>query len=90
VLLNRRRGNDVITMGDVQKSLGKDVFASLPSDDVSLTESLNTGRPEVLRNRSKYGKDLEAMSKLLMHSHSTNGKNHKKGGVLSVFRRSRS
>jgi len=90
IIVNRRRRNDVITLGDVQKALGKDVFASLSNDEVALTESLNAGKPEILRNRSKYGKELEAMSKLLLNSHSTNGKNHRKGGMLSVFRRSRS
>lgn len=87
IVVNRRRTTDVITVGDVSKTLGKDVLATLPNDEVSLTESLNTGKPEVLRSRSKYGRELEALSRRLVSEHSPNGHRPKRGGMLGVFRR---
>jgi pilus assembly protein CpaE len=88
VIVNRRRSSDMITVADVSKTLGKDVLATLPNEEAALTESLNTGKPEVMRSRSKYGRELESLVGLLSQN-STNGKNHKSAGMLSVFRRSR-
>lgn len=89
VLVNRRRGGDVITVGDVSKTLGKDVLATLPNEEAALTESLNTGKPEVLRARSKYGRELESLVRVLGNSYSTNGKHSSGSGMLGVFRRGR-
>jgi pilus assembly protein CpaE len=86
IVVNRRRSSDVITVGDVSKTLGKQVLSTLPNDEASLTESLNTGKPEVLRSRSKYGRELEALSRQLVNSHSSNGRRPKRG-MLGVFRR---
>jgi len=85
IVVNRRRGSDVITTGDVSKTLGKDVLGTLPSDDAALLEALNTGNPEVLRNRSKYGRDVQSLIRALANSHSTNGKH--RSGVKGLFRR---
>jgi pilus assembly protein CpaE len=83
------RNDDVITTGDVSKTLGKDVLAVLPNEDSALMESLNTGKPEVLRNRSKYGREVETVVSLLTNTLSTNGKHSKSGGKRGLFRRSR-
>jgi pilus assembly protein CpaE len=87
VIVNRRRSSDVITIADVSKALGKDVLATLPNEEAALTDSLNTGKPEVLRNRSKYGRELEAMARSLTSAHSPNGRNGKASGVMGIFRR---
>lgn len=89
IIVNRRRSDDVITTGDVSKTLGKDVLAVLPNEDSALMESLNTGKPEVLRNRSKYGREVETVVSLLTNTHSTNGKHTKSGSKRGLFRRSR-
>jgi pilus assembly protein CpaE len=86
VVVNRRSSSDVITISDVSKALGKDVLATLPNEEAALTESLNTGRPEVLRNRSKYGRELESLIRLLASMHSTNGRNGKGSGKSGLFR----
>jgi pilus assembly protein CpaE len=88
VIVNRRSSSDVITISDVSKALGKDVLATLPNEEAALTESLNTGRPEVLRNRSKYGRELESMIRALAASPSANGRNGKgPGGKPGLFSR---
>jgi pilus assembly protein CpaE len=89
VIVNRRRSSDVITIADVSKALGKDVLATLPNEEAALTDSLNTGRPEVLRNRSKYGREMESMARSLTNAHSPNGSNGKGSGVMGLFRRGR-
>ncbi|HUF68538.1 MAG TPA: P-loop NTPase [Longimicrobiales bacterium] len=89
VIVNRRRSSDVITIADVSKALGKDVLATLPNEEAALTDSLNTGKPEVLRNRSKYGRELESMARSLTSAYSSNGRNGKGSGVMGIFRRSR-
>jgi pilus assembly protein CpaE len=87
VVVNRRSSTDVITIADVSKALGKEVLATLPNEEAALTESLNTGRPEVLRNRSKYGRELESLIRSLASAHSTNGRNGKSPSKPGLFRR---
>lgn len=89
IVVNRRSSSDVITISDVSKALGKDVLATLPNEEAAMTESLNTGRPEVLRARSRYGRELESMIRTLVAAQSTNGRNGKSSGgsKLGLFRR---
>lgn len=89
IVLNRRRGSDVITTGDVRKTLDREIIASLPNDEGALIDSLNAGRPEVLRHRSKYGRELQSLAAMLMGPHSTNGKPGGKGRGLRLFGKSR-
>jgi len=91
VLVNRHRGSDIITLSDIARALGHDSVSSLPNDEEALLDSLNTGKPEVLRRRSKYGRELESLLSTMMNLNGTNGNSkHSEGaGLLGKFRRRR-
>jgi pilus assembly protein CpaE len=91
VLVNRRRGNDIITLSDIAKALGQDSVSSLPNDEEALLDSLNTGKPEVLRRKSKYGRELESLLATMISMNGTNGNSKHSGGagLLGKFRRRR-
>lgn len=91
IVLNRRRGSDIITTGDVRKTLDREILAALPNDEGALIDSLNAGRPEVLRHRSKYGRELQLLAGALMKTVSANGKSKGKGSRgLGKLRKGRS
>ena len=61
IVLNQYREELGISVEDVQKTLGLDVFWTLVRDD-AVPRSVNTGKPLVLNGTSKYGKSIKAMS----------------------------
>ena len=89
VVVNRRRSNDIITLSDIAKALGHDSVSSLPNDEEALLDSLNTGKPEVLRRRSKYGRELESLISAMVSLNGKNGNSkHGEGsGLFGKFRR---
>ena len=74
VVVNRHRATDVITLADVAKALGRDVFGSLAADDAAVCESLNTGKPVVHRRKSRYGRSIRQLTQQLGESPAKNGR----------------
>ncbi len=95
VVINRRRSTDVITSGDVKKTLGHDVFSTLAEESDVVTDSVNTGRPAVLRSKSKYARSVRQLSEQLLRVRSRNGKSapaedgDNASGLFARFRRDR-
>jgi len=77
LVVNRRRPVDVITSEDVEKAIGKGVFATLSADDAAVSNAMNTGKPAVLSRKSHYARDVRSMAASLLGSFSTNGKSAK-------------
>jgi pilus assembly protein CpaE len=77
LIVNRRRTVDVITSEDVQKAIGREVFATLTADDSAVADAMNTGKPAVLSRKSHYARDVKTMAAHLLGSFSTNGKSPK-------------
>jgi len=73
LVVNRRRSVDVITSEDVTKAIGHTVFWTLSSDDGTVADAMNTGKPAVLSRKSHYARDVRAMVAQLLSTLSTNG-----------------
>ena len=73
VVLNHRQMSDLITAADVRKALGQDVFSILAKDDQNVMESVNSGKPVVGHRKSKYAKDVRALTAQLIAAAAVNG-----------------
>lgn len=90
VVLNRKQASDVISAADVARTLDRQVFASLDSDDERVGASLNEGRPVVLEAKSRYARGLRALTgRLAEPVTSTNGRGTGgRRGIGRLLRRS--
>src|SRR5881296_416551 len=61
IVVNRYAGDDVISLGDVHRTLGMQVSWTLSNDYVAVSRSINAGQPVVLNGRSPYTRDLQAL-----------------------------
>src|SRR5437870_2662702 len=61
IVVNRYVGDDVISLGDVHRTLGMKVSWTLSNDYVAVSRSINAGKPVVLNGRSPYTRDLQAL-----------------------------
>ena len=61
IVVNRYAGDDVISLGDVHRTLGMKVSWTLSNDYVAVSRSINAGKPVVLNGRSPYTRDLQAL-----------------------------
>jgi pilus assembly protein CpaE len=73
VVVNRRQISDLISGGDVRKTLGHDVLSTLSNDDAHVPESVNAGKPVVAHRKSKYAKDVRSLAALLVEVPAANG-----------------
>lgn len=62
LVVNRYASENDITLEDVEKSLGLDVYWALPNDYESVIYSINTGRPVILDDNSTYTQELQALA----------------------------
>ncbi len=85
IVLNQYREGLGIGVGDVQSTLGYDVFWTLDRDD-AVPHSVNVGKPLVLNGASKYGKSIKAMGVALAGVTDPEATGLK-GRLGSIFRR---
>jgi pilus assembly protein CpaE len=62
LVVNRYSPNDVVSISDVEDSLGLRVFWKISNDYETVMSSVNSGRPVVLNGKSAYGKDVKALA----------------------------
>lgn len=74
IVVNRLRATDIINSSDVAKALGREVYSTLSADEDVVADSMSTGSPAVLKRKSRYSRDIQAMAALLVRAASTNGK----------------
>lgn len=66
LLVNRYQPDGDITLDDVERALGAEIYWTLPNDYEAVIYSINTGHPVVLDSRCLYARELEALgSKIL-------------------------
>jgi pilus assembly protein CpaE len=61
ILINRYGGEEAIARSDIEKTLALKVFWTLSNDYEAAITSVNTGKPMVLNNSSKCGRDIRAL-----------------------------
>ncbi|CAN5269556.1 hypothetical protein BH18GEM1_BH18GEM1_04670 [soil metagenome] len=62
LVVNRYANDNDITLEDVERSLGMEVYWALPNDYESVIYSINTGRPVILDDSSQYTQELQALA----------------------------
>lgn len=65
LIVNRYDPRNVITLGEVRKTLGLDVFWKIRNDYQAVMESVNEGVPAVMREKTKYAEDVRGMASQL-------------------------
>ncbi len=61
LLVNRYQPDADITIDDVERSLGLEVYWTLPNDYDAVAYSINTGQPVILEPKCLYARELEAL-----------------------------
>lgn len=89
VVLNRKQASDVISPSDVARTLDRQVYCSLDSDDERVGASLNEGRPVVLEAKSRYARGLRTLTHRLAEPFvSSNGRTpERRRGISRLLRR---
>ncbi|HUP01719.1 MAG TPA: AAA family ATPase [Gemmatimonadota bacterium] len=62
LIVNRYASDNDITLEDVERSLNQEIYWALPNDYESVIYSINTGRPVILDDSSRYTHELQALA----------------------------
>jgi pilus assembly protein CpaE len=62
LVVNRYRKNDLLSLDDLESTVGLPVHRTLTNDFQSVIESLSTGKPLVLNNGSQYTRELKELA----------------------------
>jgi pilus assembly protein CpaE len=62
LIVNRFDPRQIISLDEVEKTLGLEVYATLHNDYRSVMESINEGRPSVMDGRSAYAQDVRSIA----------------------------
>ncbi len=62
LIVNRYRKNDLLSLDDLESTVGLPVHRTLSNDFHSVIESLSTGKPLVLNNGSQYTRELKELA----------------------------
>lgn len=61
LVVNRYRRDDLISLDDVRRTVGLDVYKTLSNEYAAVSQSINTGKPILLNGRSRYARDVKAL-----------------------------
>ena len=66
LVLNRYQEDDMISLKQVEGTLGMAVYATLANDQEATTRAINTGKPFILDGKSSLSSDLESLGARLV------------------------
>lgn len=90
LVVNRYSTADVISLEDVRRTVGFDVYWTLCNDYEAVSHSINAASPIALNLKSKYARDLHAMGVDLLGMRATaNGARRISGKIGDLFGRLR-
>jgi pilus assembly protein CpaE len=69
LIVNRYKKNGLLSLEDLESTVGLPVYRTLRNDFQSVIESLSTGRPLVLHNSSPYARELKNLAAHITGSH---------------------
>lgn len=88
LVVNRYHVNDVISLEEVERTIGMEVYATLANDYESVIRSINTGQPVINNEKSTFARDLRALgAEVAGVSPSKNGHNSRLPSWARVFGR---
>src|SRR5690606_29788816 len=62
LVVNRYHANDVISLEEVERTIGMPIFSTLSNDYESVIRSINSGQPVINNEKSPFARDLRALS----------------------------
>jgi pilus assembly protein CpaE len=62
LIVNRHQADNVITIADVERTLGMRVYWTISNDYDAVMQSISTGKPIILNGKSQYARDLKALA----------------------------
>ncbi len=65
LIVNRYHSNEVISLEEVERTLGMQVYATLANDYESVIRSINSGHPVIDNEKSPFARDLRALGALV-------------------------
>ncbi|MDP2478948.1 MAG: AAA family ATPase [Candidatus Palauibacterales bacterium] len=83
LVVNRYDSRQLISLDEVEKTLGLKVFATLRNDYRAVMESINAGRPSVMDGKSPYAQDVRTIAARIVGV--APGDDEDRGGLLSRF-----
>ena len=84
LILNRYDPRDVVSVEDVERSLGLKVFWKISNDYEAVTSSVTAGKPIVLNGGSPYTRDLAGLASLVTGVRGDAGQRSRLGRTLAA------
>lgn len=86
LIVNRHHENDLITIEEVERTIGMGVYFTLANDYESVIRSINSGRPVINNERSPFARDLRLLAEEITGlSARSNGRRSHLGRIGSLF-----
>ena len=82
LVVNRYDPDDVISLEEVERTLGLKVYHKLRNDYASVIHSINTGEPVVGRKGSTYAQDLQKLARKIAAGEDSQGDGAGASGTL--------
>ena len=82
IVVNRYQASDPITLKEIEKTLGISVYWTLANDYESVMNSINSGKPVVLLEKSAFARDMKAF--VADVSGTSSGRESKSGLIESL------
>lgn len=76
VLVNRHESRGLISMDQIEETLGRPVFATIRNDYQTVMEAINTGTPAVTLGSSEFAEDIRALAGRIAGVEIDAGSNH--------------
>jgi pilus assembly protein CpaE len=89
LIVNRYGHDELISIPEIEDTVGVEVYHTIRNDFKSLMESTNEGRPIVLRGNSNYARDVRVLAAKLTGMPAAETRNGKGGllqGLVGAFR----
>ncbi len=62
MIVNRYSKNALVSLADLESTVGLPTYATLPNDFATVIESLSTGKPLVLHGSARYSGEIKALA----------------------------
>jgi pilus assembly protein CpaE len=91
LVVNRWQGEELVSLKEIERTVGLDVFHFLRNDFGAIREAINEGSPVVLQRSSSYGADVQKLAVIITGMAPTEApRKGLFGGLLAPFRKGRS
>lgn len=91
LVVNRWQGEELVSLKEIERTVGLDVFHFLRNDFGAIRAAINEGSPVVLQRSSSYGADVQKLAVIITGMAPTEApRKGLFGGLMAPFRRGRS